>query len=179
MSSNEGPAASRRSPNLSQMPQVVDEGQESSHEDLCNKDSTNLDQRRIAEVMQQQQTGGSHRRGSYGGKRRVNNSVNAGGGSHHGRHGNRRDHERGGHDWNAPHGFGRNPHMWMPLPLLHAQSQPFIPPPPPAGMPFISIPPHGRPFMSPMGYPGRLCFWFLTCCAFDFFLCCVIPLLSL
>lgn len=143
VSANEGLATSRETPNLSQIPRIADQGREWFPEDLGNKGNINR-------MQQQQQIGGNHRIVSYGGKRRVHTGGATGGGSHLGRYVNRGPRELGGHQWNAPHGFIRNPHMRMPPPPLHAQSQPFIPAPPPAAMPFYIIPPHGQFLMNPM-----------------------------
>ncbi|PKA60132.1 hypothetical protein AXF42_Ash009816 [Apostasia shenzhenica] len=86
--------------------------------------------------------GNDHLRG-YGGGRK-------GGNGHHNNYGNRRDPERGGHEWSRHRDFGRDAHM---QPHQQRGDRSYSRPPPVAPAPFISPSSPVGPFASHMGFP--------------------------
>lgn len=104
---------------------------------------SNWDQNRDGGLTTQHYGEDDHR-GGFNRNRRGNTS---GGGGFH----------RGGVGWNSPRGFNnRDLRMPMSMPLVQQRgySRPFVQPPPPPPAPFIGMPPHVRPIVAPMGYPG-------------------------
>ncbi|KAM0945365.1 putative la-type HTH domain, winged helix-like DNA-binding domain superfamily [Dioscorea sansibarensis] len=98
---------------------------------------------------------GDHHRSYHGGRR----NGNGGSGPQQGGYLNRRDHERGGYDWNSPRGLSGRDGPMQPLPGQRGAPRAFMrappPPPPPAPLtvpPYIPPPPL-RPYMSPIGLP--------------------------
>ncbi|XP_062101897.1 la-related protein 1C [Humulus lupulus] len=76
-----------------------------------------------------------------------------GDGSHHHNYGNRRDQDRGNHDWNNRRSFnGRDSHIHQQRPVSRVYHGPT-----PQPSPTAFIPPHIRPYGTPpMGFPGEL-----------------------
>ncbi|KAG6483097.1 la-related protein 1B-like [Zingiber officinale] len=112
-------------------------------------------------LMHQTQSSSTYHRAGHSGSRRGNHGGGVGGTPpHHLRHGNRREHDRGGYGWMSSRGFNaREPQT--PTPFLQQRGDPrsFIqpqllqqPPSSPTMMPFFGIPPQYRHVMPPMGY---------------------------
>lgn len=128
-------------------------GPEPSPTDHPNKSNSNWDHGLRRNGFTPKQHGSGDHHGGYGGNRRGNSG---GGGSHHGSYRSRRDHERGGYDWNPPRGFsGRDAHMLPPPQQQRGHPRPFPMQPPPSPAPFVN-PPQVRPFLGPMGFAGKL-----------------------
>lgn len=117
--------------------------------------------------MPQTQSSSTYHRAGHSGSRRGNHGGGVGGTPpHHLRHGNRREHDRGGYGWMSPRGFNtREPQTPTPFLQQRGDPRPFIqpqplqqPPPSPTMMPFFGMPPHFRHVMPPMGY-GMLSLW--------------------
>lgn len=154
-SANGGPPPPLSPPALPEASQIIPEkrsGPEPSPKDHTSKSNSNWDHGwRSSGLTPQSRGAGDHHRG-YGSSRRASSS---GGGSHHGGFASRRDHERG-YDWNPSRGFsGRDAHMPLPPQQQRAHPRPFPRPPSPASAQFIG-PLQVRPFISPIGYAGKL-----------------------
>lgn len=124
-------------------------GSESSHRDLP-KGKNNWHRNQGGRFAPQHHGRGDHRGGFNG-----NSKGNSGGGSHQGGYEKGQDHDRGEYERNGPLRFGRDPRTSMPLPHQRGFSMPFIPPNPPPPTPFIGMPLQVRPFIGPMGFPGK------------------------